>query len=737
MAFIKIFGIRHHGAGSSRRLLEALEQFQPDVLALELPAESTQLLPQILHVKVIAPIAFLYYQLDNPDRSIYLPLAKFSPEYQAIQYTAQKNIACVPIDLPAAVSLVSSNFSNDPEAALSNYQKKITGDPIAFLAKKAGYTDSERWWETHFEQWTDHEKLFDFIQDFMAELRNQSFGLDDEETLIREQYMRQCLRKLLKQKYKRIAVVCGAWHGPVLTQEFIEKQSAEKIKDLKSYQIACCIIPWSYKNMSLNNGYSAGIISPIWHEALIENSKMASSGFLVHAVHQMRQEGMEISPAAAIEAERLANMLALLREIPVPGIDELLQSCLTVFNVGNSESLDRIKEKLLCGSVQGSVDLGKESLPFIRIFKNILKQLRLNRFWKEDGPEILELDLRKEKHLEISRFLNYTQLVHLNWAREKEIESKVLGNFHEHWQFEWHADLEISLVRIALYGNTLQEVSRKFIASELEKNTPWFQLAKYLVHALKADLQELLPLLTVRIQSIVINHSDVLQLSTLIRPLLSGLEYGSIHKIDTNFIKNVLDQLLPKLLINLPDAVKFIDNDRSLKLLEVIPVVQLFFDKFKNHEYSNLWKEQAVLMVQDELTHPRIQGKLWNVLLERQQIPWNQFVDYMKFQFSQTSDIPKSALWFEGFIHNQSVFYLMHPEILQCLDDWIQSLEEDPFNKYLPLMRRVFESIAASERRRILSQLKQNSNPNESGNPMKLKLDLKRQNLLEQILEKY
>ena len=67
----------------------------------------------------------------------------------------------------------------------------------------------------------------------MTELRLQSFGLDDEETLIREQYMRQCLRKLLKQKYKRIAVVCGAWHGPVLTQAFIEKHTTEKLKDVK------------------------------------------------------------------------------------------------------------------------------------------------------------------------------------------------------------------------------------------------------------------------------------------------------------------------------------------------------------------------------------------------------------------------------------------------------------------------------------------------------------------------
>lgn len=136
MASIKLFGIRHHGAGSSRRLLEALKQYQPDVLAIELPAESSQLLTHIQHPEVKAPIAFLYYNTNHPDQSIYLPLASFSPEYQAIQFATLQQIPCVPIDLPAGVSLVSSNFKNDPEADLTKYQKELLAIPLHFLQNK-------------------------------------------------------------------------------------------------------------------------------------------------------------------------------------------------------------------------------------------------------------------------------------------------------------------------------------------------------------------------------------------------------------------------------------------------------------------------------------------------------------------------------------------------------------------------------------------------------------------------
>lgn len=40
---IGIFGIRHHGAGSARRLIQALEEYKPDAICIELPAESEPL----------------------------------------------------------------------------------------------------------------------------------------------------------------------------------------------------------------------------------------------------------------------------------------------------------------------------------------------------------------------------------------------------------------------------------------------------------------------------------------------------------------------------------------------------------------------------------------------------------------------------------------------------------------------------------------------------------------------
>ena len=43
MKEIHYFGIRHHGPGSSRRLLAALERLQPAVVLIEGPADCSEL----------------------------------------------------------------------------------------------------------------------------------------------------------------------------------------------------------------------------------------------------------------------------------------------------------------------------------------------------------------------------------------------------------------------------------------------------------------------------------------------------------------------------------------------------------------------------------------------------------------------------------------------------------------------------------------------------------------------
>ncbi|MCB0585085.1 MAG: hypothetical protein KDD06_07165, partial [Phaeodactylibacter sp.] len=78
-----VYGIRHHGPGSSRSLLRALEAEPPDCLLIEAPADAEPVLEYALHPDIIPPVAILLYDDKDLSKASYLPFAGFSPEWQA------------------------------------------------------------------------------------------------------------------------------------------------------------------------------------------------------------------------------------------------------------------------------------------------------------------------------------------------------------------------------------------------------------------------------------------------------------------------------------------------------------------------------------------------------------------------------------------------------------------------------------------------------------------------------
>ncbi|HNI61847.1 MAG TPA: DUF5682 family protein, partial [Agitococcus sp.] len=83
---IHLLGIRHHGPGSARSVLSALNALQPDLILLEGPLEAEAILSFANHPDMQAPVAVLVYGSvaeENEPRASFFPFAEFSPEWQA------------------------------------------------------------------------------------------------------------------------------------------------------------------------------------------------------------------------------------------------------------------------------------------------------------------------------------------------------------------------------------------------------------------------------------------------------------------------------------------------------------------------------------------------------------------------------------------------------------------------------------------------------------------------------
>ena len=66
MKDIHLLGIRHHGPGSCRNIVEELERIRPDLILLEGPMEAEALMPFIADGQMEPPVALLGYQPDAP-----------------------------------------------------------------------------------------------------------------------------------------------------------------------------------------------------------------------------------------------------------------------------------------------------------------------------------------------------------------------------------------------------------------------------------------------------------------------------------------------------------------------------------------------------------------------------------------------------------------------------------------------------------------------------------------------
>ena len=226
---VHVLGIRHHGPGSARSLRAALEQIKPDVLLVEGPPEADSVLSYVQSPEIKPPVAILAYRVDQPQQASFYPFAEFSPEWQAIQYGLKNSIPVQFMDLPLAHRFASPEESEEKDGKPEEEKARVAEYPLTHLARAAGFTDTELWWEHQFELRLNHEDSFAAILEGMTALRDTLDLPEDRENDLREAYMRKILHEAEKN-HETIAVVCGAWHAPTLENQPPKKDARVLLK---------------------------------------------------------------------------------------------------------------------------------------------------------------------------------------------------------------------------------------------------------------------------------------------------------------------------------------------------------------------------------------------------------------------------------------------------------------------------------------------------------------------------
>ena len=678
MSEIRIYGIRHHGPGSARSLLRALDDFAPDAVLIEGPADADAMVSHVAGLK--PPVALLAWVVGEPSRAAFWPFATFSPEWQALDWAARNSRPASFIDLPSSLGL-----------ARSREERTVESDPLGLLDGAAGYDDPERWWEDLVEQ--RDEDVFEVIAEAMAAVRES--GDDDEETLLREAHMRKALRAA-KRAHEKIAVVCGAYHVPALTAKVKVADDNALLKQLPKVKTQLTWVPWSHGRLAASSGYGAGVRSPGWYHHLFAAPDRPVERWLTHVGAVLREHDLPTSSAHVIEGIRLADALAVLRGRPMPGLPEVQEATLAVLCEGSDLALDLVTREAIVGELLGEVPDEVPRTPFDADLTATARRLRLKQ---EATEKELDLDLRKENGLARSCFLRRLRILGIGWGTPAG--SSGTGTFKETWRLLWEPELSIAVVDASRWGNTVETAAAARLLDDVDDLAG---VTRGVNEALAADLPaampELLRLLDIRAAA----ETDVARLLAALPDLVQAYRYGDVRGTDTGRLGDVVAALLGRACAGFPVALGGLAPDTAERYRKLIDKANAAVGLL-GEESRQLWRNTLLAAADRHDLPGLLAGRIVRLLFDAGSLDADEVQQRLSLALSGGHPAREQASWAEGVLSGSSLLLLHSPALLEVLDSWVMGLAEELFTEILPVIRRAFGAWDKPERQALAGKV--------------------------------
>lgn len=729
----KVFGIRHHGPGSAKSLVRALKAYLPDIILIEGPPDADKMIPFVAEEGLKPPVALLVYNPKDLQQAAYFPFAKFSPEWQAMKFAMDEDIEVRFMDLPYHFHFTLDAqenqtpqqqvlFEEQPKELTPEQQEQILAarDPLAYIARIAGYEDSERWWEVHIESQENPEDIFDGITELMGAVRDELDIPERKRELMREAFMRKSIRKAQREKFERIAVVCGAYHSPAL--QYLKKHPTKVdnaiLKGLKRTKTNATWIPWTYERISSLSGYGAGVISPAWYKLLFSKRKDATIRWMSKLAKMLRKEDLDASSAHVIEAVRLAETLATLRNLPVPGIEELKEAAITIFGGGNEAPIELIEEKMIIGDELGKVPDSIPKLPLQSDLDKKIKSLRLTKYvqsefykWikeakKDENSRVTPrggLNIREETDLKQSHFLHQLNILGINWGvKYKDTRAQRKGSFKEFWKLKWKISFALKIIEAGMWGSTVYSAASNLVVNKSREADTLPDLMDLVDNTLNSGLLEAIPILTKRLQEVSSVTNDIHQLMGALPKLVEMYAYGDARRTDTTSIGQVIFNIIPRIFIGLPSACVAINEEATRDLFELLKETNRALSILNEQAFNEQWEETLVNISELPKVNGVLAGACSRILLDKRVITSEKAAEHMSYFLSTGNEVYNAANWIEGFLDGSGLIIIHEPKIWNILDRWVDELDMETLLQILPLLRRTFSSFSGAERQKML-----------------------------------
>ncbi|MEU2107392.1 DUF5682 family protein [Streptomyces sp. NPDC019507] len=717
-----LLGVRHHGPGSARAVLAALDAAEPRAVLIEGPPEGDALLPLAADEGMVPPVALLAHAVDDPGRAAFWPFAEFSPEWVAIRWALGHDVPVRFVDLPAAHSLAADPSWGDEEDVVDGEEPALRVDPIGALAEAAGYDDPERWWEDVVEHRGGPDPAgragpadaalapFAAVGEAMAALRERYGHGGHPRDLVREAHMRIRLRAARREFGDEVAVVCGAWHVPALTARTTATADRALLKGLPKVRTETTWVPWTHRRLARlaappgrgsGGGYGAGVESPGWYAHLFRAPDRPVERWMTKVAGLLREEDRMVSSAHVIEAVRLAGTLAAVRDRPLAGLSETTDAIRAVMCDGSDVPLALIRDRLTVGDVLGEVPDTAPAVPLQRDLARLQRSLRLKA---EPVERELELDLRKDNDAARSRLLHRLRLLGVGWG-SPEAGRRSTGTFRETWRLRWEPELYVRVAEAGAWGTTVLSAATAKAESEAVSATALKDVTSLAERCLLAELPDALPVVMRALADRAALDADVGHLADALPALARSLRYGDVRATDAAALGEVAAGLAERVCVGLPPACAGLDDDAAAGMRGRLDAVHSAIGLLPQAaELAARWADVLRRIALRDAVPGLIRGRAARLLLDDDRLAEGEAARLMGLALSPGTPPAEAAAWIEGFVGGTSGggMLLVHDErLLGLVDAWLMSVPADAFTDVLPLLRRTFSAYEPGVRRTL------------------------------------
>ena len=469
----RVVGIRHHSPACARLVERLIRRERPKFVLIEGPSDFNPRIDQ-LQLDHQLPLA-LFSSSRGGDQRAYSPFCDYSPEWVALRVAAEVGARPLFMDLPAW----HPAFREVP----NRYHDRFDLDQER-LARQLGYDCSDGLWDAWVEQ-APEEQLEEQLRLYFAELR-QLVSPEDQQ---REACMAQCLA--WAQSQGPTLAVCGGFHAPYLEEAWREFPAEWPVLDLQG---ETCLVPFSFARLDSFAGYSAGMPSPEYYQALWEEGwQGAARRCLTGVARHLRARRQSLSSADLIAAQNSALMLQRMRGHRQVSRTDLLDGLAGALI---KEALDTPLPWSYRGWLQSSTH------PVLVALLEVFSGGRRGRLDPKTPRPALAL--------EVLELLRQHDLLPAHPPRSREVaaggpESHILHRLRllevrgftclreqpELWSLAEDFEFEPSLLEASAYGNSLEEAACQALEGRIQPQSGAAEVSALLALASRAGLLEL------------------------------------------------------------------------------------------------------------------------------------------------------------------------------------------------------------------------------------------------------